>query len=53
MWWNYRKPKPLQDGAYRFATKHNVPIIPRNIANLEKNSKDVFDFKRYPSSMYG
>jgi 1-acyl-sn-glycerol-3-phosphate acyltransferase len=28
MWWNYRKPKPLQRGAYRFAVKNNVPILP-------------------------
>ncbi len=28
MWWNYRKPKPLKNGAYRFATKNNVPVIP-------------------------
>lgn len=28
MWWNYKKPKPLKDGAYRFACRNNVPIIP-------------------------
>lgn len=28
MWWNYKKPKPLKDGAFRFAVKNNVPIIP-------------------------
>ncbi len=28
MWWNYRKPKPLKDGAYQFAAKNNVPILP-------------------------
>lgn len=28
MWWNYRKPKPLKDGAYRMAVRNNVPIIP-------------------------
>ena len=28
MWWNYRKPKPLKNGAYNFATRSNVPIIP-------------------------
>ena len=28
MWWNYRKPKPLKVGAYKFASKNNVPVIP-------------------------
>jgi len=28
MWWNYRKPKPLKPGAYKFATRNNVPILP-------------------------
>ena len=28
MWWNYRKPKPLQDGAFSLAVKNNVPIVP-------------------------
>lgn len=28
MWWNYRKPKPLKPGAYKFAVKNNVPVIP-------------------------
>lgn len=28
MWWNYRKPKPLKKGAYKFAAKNNVPVLP-------------------------
>jgi 1-acyl-sn-glycerol-3-phosphate acyltransferase len=28
MWWNYRKPKPLKEGAYYFALKSNVPVLP-------------------------
>lgn len=28
MWWNYRKPKPLKRGAYVFACKANVPVLP-------------------------
>ena len=28
MWWNYRKPKPLQKGAYTFAVRANVPVLP-------------------------
>ena len=28
MWWNYRKPKPLKPGAYTFAAKCDVPVLP-------------------------
>ena len=28
MWWNYKKPKPLKSGAFRFAARNNVPVIP-------------------------
>lgn len=28
MWWNYRKPKPMQNGAFKLAVMNNVPIVP-------------------------
>ena len=28
MWWNYRKPRPMQDGAFSLAVSNNVPIVP-------------------------
>lgn len=28
LWWNYRKPKPLKNGAYKFAVKNHVPVLP-------------------------
>ena len=28
MWWNYRKPKPLQSGAFIFAYRNRVPVLP-------------------------
>ncbi len=28
MWYNYRKPRPLKVGAFRFAKKNNVPVLP-------------------------
>ncbi|MBQ9780572.1 MAG: 1-acyl-sn-glycerol-3-phosphate acyltransferase [Clostridia bacterium] len=28
MWWNYRKPKPLKSGAFMFAAKNQVPVLP-------------------------
>lgn len=28
MWWNYRKPKPLKKGAFNFAARNQVPVLP-------------------------
>lgn len=28
MWWNYRKPRPLTPGAFKFAVTSNVPVLP-------------------------
>ena len=28
MWWNYRKPRPLKSGAYMFAARSGVPVLP-------------------------
>lgn len=28
LWWNYRKPKPLKNGAFKMAVRNNVPVIP-------------------------
>ena len=28
MWWNYRKPRPMQDGAFALSVRNNVPIVP-------------------------
>ena len=28
MWWNYRKPRPMQDGAFSLAVSNNVPVVP-------------------------
>ena len=28
MWWNYRKPRKYRIGAYRWASRNNVPVIP-------------------------
>ncbi|MCR5387508.1 MAG: 1-acyl-sn-glycerol-3-phosphate acyltransferase [Treponema sp.] len=28
MWWNYRKPRPLTTGAFKFAVTSNVPVLP-------------------------
>ncbi len=28
MWWNYRKPRPLQTGAFNLAVSSKVPVVP-------------------------
>ena len=28
MWWNYRKPRPMASGSFRFAAENNVPVLP-------------------------
>jgi 1-acyl-sn-glycerol-3-phosphate acyltransferase len=28
MWWNYRKPKPLKEGAFTMAMRSRVPVLP-------------------------
>ncbi len=40
MWWNYRKPRPLKSGAFKFAKKFNVPIIPAFICMEDTNKLD-------------
>ena len=40
MWWNYRKPRPYKNGAFRFAVKNKVPIIPMFMAMEDTEKKD-------------
>ena len=40
MWWNYRKPKPLKQGAFIFASKNNVPVIPTFITMRDTDKTD-------------
>jgi 1-acyl-sn-glycerol-3-phosphate acyltransferase len=37
MWWNYRKPRPLKNGAFRFAVKNGVPVVPVFITMEDSN----------------
>ncbi len=49
MWWNYRKPKPLKEGAYYFASKANVPVLPLFITMQDSNiiGEDGFPVQEY------
>ena len=44
MWWNYRKPKPLQKGAYIFAVRNRVPVLPCFITMKDSPYKDADGF---------
>ncbi len=44
LWWNYRKPKPLKEGAYYFATRCDVPILPCFITMQDAPHNDEHGF---------
>ena len=49
MWWNYRKPKPLKNGAFKLAARNNVPVIPIFITMEDSNiiGEDGFPVQEY------
>ncbi len=44
MWWNYRKPKPLKKGAFNFAAKSKVPVLPCFITMADSDILDENGF---------
>lgn len=44
MWWNYKKPRPMKDGAFNLAIKNNVPIIPCFITMKDSNNLEPNGF---------
>jgi 1-acyl-sn-glycerol-3-phosphate acyltransferase len=49
MWWNYRKPRPMQDGAFTLAVKNKAPIVPIFITMEDSN---VLDGDGFPVQEY-
>lgn len=49
MWWNYKKPRPLKPGAFRFAVKNKAPIIP---CFVTMEDSDVMGGDGYPVQAY-
>ena len=49
MWWNYRKPKPLKPGAFRFAARNMVPVLPIFITMEDSDiiGEDGFPIQEY------
>lgn len=49
MWWNYRKPRNYKIGAYRWAVRNNVPVIPcfttmEDLPEFEENGLPIQKF---------
>ena len=49
MWWNYRKPRPVQDGAFSLAVRNNVPVVPIFIT---MEDSEVLDGDGFPVQEY-
>ncbi len=49
MWWNYRKPRPLKVGAFRFAARSGAPVLPMFITmeDTDKYGADGFPIQAY------
>ncbi len=52
MWWNYKKPRPMKSGAFSFAVKNNVPIIPIFITMEDTDTIDPDGFKVQAYTMH-
>ena len=46
MWWNYRKPRPPKAGAYHYAAKFDVPIIPCFVTMEDTDVPDGYGFPK-------
>ena len=49
MWWNYRKPRPLTAGAFKFAAESKVPVLPIFIT---MEDSDLIDGDGFPVQKY-
>lgn len=49
LWWNYRKPKPLKNGAFKLAVRNKVPVIPIFITMQDSEiiGEDGFPIQEY------
>ncbi len=46
MWWNYRKPRPPKPGAYHYAVKYGVPVIPCFVTMEDMPALDEHGFPK-------
>lgn len=49
LWWNYKKPKPLKNGAFKLAARNDVPVIPIFITMQDSDiiGEDGFPVQEY------
>ena len=52
MWFNYRKPRPPKPGAYHYAAKYNVPIIPCFVKIEDTEEYEDNGFKKSKYTLY-
>mgnify|MGYP004616673157 CR=1 FL=1 len=50
MWWNYRRPRPHKPGAYFYAAKNGVPILPLFVTLADQPGR--YDRAGYPKQAY-
>lgn len=50
MWWNYRKPRPHKPGAYFYAAKNHVPVIPLFVTMTDQTGRT--DGAGFPKQAY-
>lgn len=44
MWWNYKKPRPMQDGAFSIAVRNKAPVVPIFITMEDSDVMDPDGF---------
>ena len=49
MWWNYRKPRPMQEGAFAIAVLNKAPIVP---VFITMEDTDTLDGDGFPVQAY-
>ncbi len=49
MWWNYKKPRPMKEGAFKIATMNDVPVIP---VFITMRDTDKIDSEGFPVQAY-
>ncbi len=49
MWWNYKKPRPMQEGAFSLAVRNKAPVVPIFIT---MEDSDVPDGDGFPVQEY-
>lgn len=54
MWWNYRKPRPLKEGAFKLAVRSNVPVVPVFITLKDSDTigPDGFAVQEYTINVF-